>query len=71
MLHITSRPRLQLRLRYKGDANDKDDSSFSIIGIPELAEELKNWASACKKNPTLLPNWLYLSLLELLFFNRN
>ena len=41
---------------------------FSILGIPELIEKLRNWVSPYKKGPNFSQNWLILSLWELLFF---
>jgi radical SAM protein with 4Fe4S-binding SPASM domain len=43
---------------------------FTILGVPELTEKLKNWVSPYKKEPSFLLNWLYLKLLEGIFFIR-
>lgn len=43
---------------------------FTILGLPDLIEKLKNWVSPYKKDPPFLQNWLCLSLLELLLLHR-
>ena len=43
---------------------------FALLGVPELTEKLKNWASPYKKDPAFLQNWIDLRPLELLVFNR-
>lgn len=43
---------------------------FTILGLPDLTEKLKNWVSPYKKDPPFLQNWPCLSLLELLLVHR-
>ena len=43
---------------------------FTILGIPELLEKLKNWVSPFKKDPAFLTNCLYLRPLAHLLFHR-
>lgn len=41
---------------------------FTILGLPNLIEKLKNWVSPYKKNPNSFQKWLNLRLLELIKF---
>lgn len=44
---------------------------FSILGIPNLIEKLKNWVSPYKKALYFIQNWFMLSLYALVFIHRS
>ncbi len=45
-------------------------SCFTILGVPELTEKLKNWVASYKKKPPCVLNGLYLRPIEGLLYIR-